>query len=574
MLSKSNRWPFIVSALWIAIITVGGAVTGETNDFIIKTKQGRLMGAPAETSHSGITVFKGIPYAIPPVGERRWKHAEAAPAWKGVRDATRFGPDCIQPPALEGSFYYTTTPMQSEDCLYLNVWTGGTAGDKRPVMVWIHGGGFAFGSGAKPSYDGTELARKGVVLVTLNYRMGLFGNYIHPDLSAESPVGASGNYGWTDQIQALKWVQQNIEAFGGDPNNVTIFGESAGGRSVHLLLASPLIRGLIHKAISESGVHNLPNRYLKKPYLDRPSAEHAGLDFAQKAGGLTLADLRAMPAQTLLKLSSQHHFLTSAEYPVVDGWFLTDQVDTIYAEGQQMDVPVIIGFTANEGGGLADFGLIPEVPKNKAAYIAEAKERFGNLADDYLRLYPGDNLIEDLFNSYRDDDYTGAMQRWARQVSEKLTSDAYLYYFSHIPPGCDVERPFPLGGKNKWIIGAYHASEIPYVFNNVAKNSTLSPNIPSEPATKTDLGLANTMSDYWVAFAKTGKPSSNGNPVWQPYAKDQAFMEFNKGAQPGHNLMPEELKLYEAMVARKYKNGMYWTHGEMGFNNRTERPQT
>jgi len=285
----------ILLAAGLVFALSGSALTANET---VRVEGGLISGSVVD----GVRSYKGIPFAAPPVGELRWKAPRPVGAWEGVRECDAFGPDCPQAPYSESSIYYSPPRKQSEDCLYLNVWTAAKAGEKRPVMVWIHGGALTRGSGATRSYDGTALAKKGVVLVTINYRLGPLGYFAHPELSAESPHRSSGNYGVLDQIAALKWTQKNIAAFGGDPGRVTIFGESAGSWSVNALVASPLAKGLFQRAIGQSGGTFGPMTYLKEDRDGRQSAEKIGAAFAKAAGADSIKALRALPAERIVEV--------------------------------------------------------------------------------------------------------------------------------------------------------------------------------------------------------------------------------------------------------------------------------
>ena len=450
-------------------ITLLATMSVQGEPVTLQTPQGRLLG---DTSgpNGEVRVFKGIPFAIPPVGNWRWRPAEPALSWKAVRLATRFSPNCSQPIYPEGSFFSSPNAPTSEDCLYLNVWSTASGDTKRPVMVWIHGGGLTRGSGSTGAYDGTELARKGVVVVTINYRLGIFGYFTHPELSKESPHSASGNYGTSDQVMALRWVRDNISAFGGDPNNVTIFGESAGSFSVHHMMSTPLAAGLFHRAIGESGTSFGPMLELK---TGKVTAESNGVKFASAVGAGYLRELRNMTSEKVLLASQSHRFR-----PVKDGWIFPDQIYNIFRDGKYNAVPLMVGFNAEEGTTL---GVLGRIPKDQASYVGGVRQRYGDLADEFLTLYPASDLRGSALNAFRDGFATWGMQTWAMMMANTNT-DAYLYYFSHWPSGKEL--------------GAYHAAEILYVFNNVIR---LRPDAPAN-----DVALSDLMSDYWVAFAKQG----------------------------------------------------------------------
>src|ERR1017187_9354176 len=447
----------------------------------VKTASGPVSGAPGK--NPAVQVYKGIPYAAPPVGDLRWKEPQPAPAWKEVRQAAEFGAECMQTPYAENSPYYNAPRSTSEDCLTLNVWTAAKArSDKRPVMVWIHGGAFTRGSGSTPTYDGERLAAKGVVLVTINYRLGVFGFLAHPELSKESPHHVSGNYALLDQIAALKWVKANIAAFGGDPGRVTIFGESAGSWAVNLLMATPLAKGLIHRVIGESGA-NFNRR------LTLADAEKSGASFAERQGAKSLADLRAKSAEDLLKAGGQFGVN-------IDGWFLPRSVTDIFALGQQNDVPLLAGYNQDEATSLTQ-----PLSGGAQAFIAQSRTRYGKMADDFLKVDPAgsDSEAAESYNqAFRDTTFGWEMRTWVRQQSTTGKSKAYLYFFTRNPPGPAAAR-----------YRAYHASEIAYVFGTL---------LPPRPWEDADRALSDKMSSYWVNFAATGDPNGKGLPLWPAYS--------------------------------------------------------
>ncbi|HLX43002.1 MAG TPA: carboxylesterase family protein [Bryobacteraceae bacterium] len=445
----------------------------------VRVESGLLSGVTGLSPE--VKVFKGIPYAAPPVGDLRWRFPKAPKKWEGVRKSDSFGPTCMQTPYAEGSPYRSTPEPVSEDCLYLNVWTAARSmQERRPVMVWIHGGALTRGSGSLAAYDGEELAKKGVVLVTINYRLGIFGFFAHPELTKESDRNSSGNYGLLDQIASLEWVQKNIGAFGGDPKRITIFGESAGSWSVNALVATPLAKGLFQRAIGESGANFAPLPKLAE-------SEQAGLSLAKSKGAESIAALRAKSARELIQGR------TEIARPTVDGWLLPTDVRTIFEHGRQNDVPVLIGSNADEGT-----AFTPPVVK-AAAFEAQAKSRFGEHASAFLKIYPADS-DEDARASaaaaLRDQTFGWEMRTWARLQSKTGKSRVYLYYFSRVPPG-------PVGKR----LGAYHASEIRYVFNNMTSGAV----------EDIDRRLADVMSSYWVNFATSGNPNHKGLPKWPAY---------------------------------------------------------
>jgi para-nitrobenzyl esterase len=456
------RLPFVT--IFAAVLPLAAAINDP-----VRVEQGKLSSVPG--TDPDVRVFKGIPFAAPPVGDLRWRAPKPAADWSGVHKADQFSATCMQTPYPEGSLYRSEPQPVSEDCLYLNIWTAAKSpSDKRPVMVWIHGGAFTRGSGSTPTYNGEALAKKGVVLVTVNYRLGIFGFFAHPQLTQESEHHSSGDYGILDEVAALQWVQKNIAAFGGDPKNVTIFGESAGSWAVNVLVASPLTKGLFQRAIGESGANF--NKMTALADLEKSGMRQGAIQ-----------ELRAKSADDIMKI-------TGAFSVNVDGWLLPSDVMTIFENGKQNDVPVLIGSNADEGTAF--------MPKQitVAALQATAKQRFGANADQFLKVYPATSDDEAWKASaafMRDSTFGVQMRTWARMQTKSGKSPAYLYYFSHIPPGVAAHY------------GAYHASEIAYVFGT-GRNWQ-----------DADRQLSETMSSYWVNFATTGDPNGKGLPPWPAY---------------------------------------------------------
>ncbi len=488
----------------------------------VRTANGPVSGAPG--TDPAVRVYKGIPYAAPPIGDLRWKAPKAPVSWTDVRETTKFSPICMQTPYSKSSLYYREPEPMSEDCLYLNVWTAGrSARDRRPVMVWIHGGALTRGSGSTPTYDGEALAKKGVVLVTINYRLGVFGFLAHPELTKESDRNASGNYAFLDQIAALEWVQKNIAAFGGDPKRVTIFGESAGSWSVNYLMATPLARGLFQRAIGESGGAFGPMKTLSQ-------VEETGVRFAHGTGADSIAALRAKPAEEILKASAGSSFP-----PNVDGWMLPTDVYTIFKEGKQNDVPLIVGSNADEGKSLTSW----PATAHAQLFTEQARARFGADADKALKVYPADTdeqAKESFYASLRDVTFGWEMRTWARLETKTGKSKAYLYYFSRVAPGPGRER-----------YGAFHASEIAYVFDNLEPNGPRNYN-------DTDRKLADMMSSYWVNFATTGDPNGKGLPRWPSYQRSSdTALELGDRVQPIADLHKQALDFLDEHFAAQRK---------------------
>lgn len=541
--------------------------------------QGDIVGD--QSADGSVASFKGLPYAIPPTGDRRWTAAEAAPAWTGRRSARQPGPACMQPtppetmsfgPGTEQPLMYVEpVPVMSEDCLYLNVWsptsTGTEARADLPVMVWIHGGGFTTGYGSAPVYDGEALAKQGVIVVSINYRMGIFGFFAHPELSAENPDGISANFGITDQIAALRWVRENISAFGGNPDNVTIFGESAGSWAVSLLMATPLSEGLFHKAIGQSGAYFYAMPGLQKPSMGYPSAELTGSDFGEKLTPGGVRGLRSITAQDLLNASTTtgQGAPNFGQFVVVDGKVFKRPVRDTFALGEQRAVPVIVGFNSDEGSGLSDYGVVAPTPANAADYEADVRARYGDLAGAYLKLYPADRLTDAVFDAYRDSEFGWRMEYWAG-LMEQVNAPAWMYYFSHITPFGETERWVSFGSEKRKL-GAFHAGEIPFVFK------TLNTNWQSDvPALPYDYALADKMSAYWVNFAKTGDPNGGALPLWETYKPvDRKFMSFQGDAVPSANLLTGSLELHREIDERRAERGIPWDGGRAGLLGQTEK---
>jgi para-nitrobenzyl esterase len=440
-----------------------------------------------------IKIFKGIPFAAPPVGDLRWKEPQAVMPWTGVKKCEAFGASPMQgspnPFGPWSEEYLIPKEPISEDCLTLNVWTAAKSPkDKLPVIVWIYGGGFVSGGSACPVYDGTATAGKGVVFVSANYRVGVFGFLAHPELTAESPRKASGNYGLMDQIAALKWVQKNISAFGGDPGNVTIAGQSAGSMAVNALVASPLSRGLVHRAIAQSGA-GLLSGPMGSTTLQQ--AEEAGVKTAQAINAASLAALRSMPATELVR-NARGMFR-----PIVDGHVLPESITAIFASNKQNDVPVLTGW--NE-----DDAVMLGKPKTAQEYLDQTRQQYGANAENFLSYYPGttdDVAAQSQAKLSRDQIFGIQNYAWANVQSEKGKSKIYVYRFARrLPATGDYVR-----------FGAFHTGEVAYAYDNL----DFVKRCPWEPV---DRELATTMSNYWVNFAKTGDPNGKGLPSWPAYS--------------------------------------------------------
>jgi para-nitrobenzyl esterase len=452
----------------------------------VRVEQGLLAGANGRSPD--VRVYRGVPFAAPPVGDLRWKAPQPAASWTRVRQATQFGNACVQPPFPSNGIYKTAPPI-GEDCLNLNIWTPAKSADDRlPVMVWIYGGGFDHGAGAASGYDGENLASKGAVVVTINYRVGVFGFLALPELTAESPHHASGNYGLLDQIAALEWVRRNIAAFGGDPTRVAIFGESAGAESVSVLMASPLASGLFTRAIAESG-----GAFGPLPSL--ADAEKDGEKLAAKLDATqdVLKTLRAKSAAELLRASAGDDFNSEV---IVDGWLLPQSVYSIFAEGKQNDVPLLVGNNSDEGTNLLRLNGVA----TPASFADDARKEYGPLAQQFLEAYPpgpsDETATSANFAAFRDRWFGWDERIWARLETETGHHRAYRYYFGRVPPGPGSR------------LGAFHGSDLAYVFENFPYRIFYQ---------DVDKQLGETIATYWVNFARTGNPNSPGVPVWPIY---------------------------------------------------------
>jgi para-nitrobenzyl esterase len=495
----------------------------------VETDNGLVEG----TQEEGLTVYRGIPFAAPPVGELRWKAPQPAAKWSGVLKADKFRDSCMQGgPLADGQ----TRKGVSEDCLYLNVWTPAKLANERlPVMVWIYGGGFNGGATSNPLYSGEQLAKRGVVFVSIAYRVGVFGFMAHPELSAEAPHGvfgrSSGNYGLLDQIAALQWIQRNIAAFGGDPNRVTIFGESAGGIAVSMLAASPLAAGLFHGAISQSGGSFGPTRTPSEPGENIPTlddAERAGIELGAKFGAKSLAQMRAADAETVLTASRS---MRDMAWPILDGWVIPADQYTLYRAGKYNKTPIIVGINSDEG---ASFSR-DSTPEKHAE---ELRRRFGPYADKLLKVYPGDapeTAKQAARDVMRDAAFGWHTWIWALLQSQTGGGKAFVYYFDQRPP-------YPPDSRFSDVRGAPHGAEIIYVFDHLDQQK-----LPWTPADRT---ISEAMASYWINFVKTGDPNGAGLPQWPEFTEQSQMRMVFKGAPraaPYDNL--EQLKVLEDYFA-------------------------
>ncbi|MBN1381914.1 MAG: carboxylesterase family protein [Deltaproteobacteria bacterium] len=516
--------------LWIAVLNTVGAEPLKITEPVL-LESGRITGVHAGTDPD-VLIFKGIPYAAPPVGELRWRSPQPVPSWSGIRNCSEFGAVCPQPKA--SFFMRMNYENMSEDCLHLNVWTPAKRSKELlPVMVWIHGGGNITGAASSPYYDGRSLALKGVVLVSMNYRLGPLGFFAHPLLSKESKHGVSGNYGLLDQIAALKWVQKNIKAFGGDPRRVTIFGESAGGLNVNCLMASPLAKGLFHRAIAQSGTAFIRNRHLHEDWYGQESAEKQGVRLVKEMGFSDVPDplkkMRILSADNIIVATKPtlgvggekgNHFNFC-----VDDWIIPDEIDSIFKQGRQNNVPLMTGSNADEG---TLFTLRTAI-KTVDAYRLATKVLYGRLADDVLAIYPVNDSSEIrmvLARRLGDMIFVAGARAFVRAMGS-VQSNAYLYHFT-----------MKSRGKLGAVLGAHHGAEILYVFDNLDQGRT-------EPD-ENQKALAKAMSSYWISFAKTGNPNTEGLLPWPAYSiEDDQHLEFGEQIKVGRHLRKAACDLFD-----------------------------
>jgi len=528
----NNNWrtTSICISLLILFWTVMSSAVMLPQLDLVTIDSGQLKGVIA----GDVVSFKGIPYAAPPIGDLRWREPQPVKPWIGVRAADHFSNDCVQKP-FPGDAAPLSQPL-SEDCLGINLWAPVARTGKLPVLVWIHGGGFVNGAGSAEVYDGSALARQGIILLSMNYRLGRFGFFAHPALTAENPDGPLGNYGFLDQIAVLKWIQKNIAAFGGDPTKVTIFGESAGGASVNALMVSPLAKGLFRGAICDSGGGRpgglLGMRHIRKAGEDgRPSPEQVGKAFAESVGvkgedAAALKALRALPAATILSdLSMAAMQQNTYSGPMADGKIIPDDPGAIFEKGGQAKVPYLGGANSYE---LGSFPLPESATTGTLASFGAAADK---IAAAYDSKKTGDktelnhNLISDV--SFVEP------ARFAVSMVTAAGQPAYLYRFSYVPEHLRSALP-----------GAPHATELPFVFSTVKTRY-------GDKATAADLAAAKAMSSYYANFTKTGNPNGPGLPVWPVYstAADQLMDFANSGPEPKVN--PIKARLDEIAAAYK-----------------------
>jgi para-nitrobenzyl esterase len=518
---------FLLRSLYLLIflfIFFSGSKSMKQND-VIKTDAGLISGIKNESGD--VIAYKGIPYAAAPTGNLRWKAPQPALKWDGIKQCTAFAASAMQAKPVPFMVYteeFLAPPEPlSEDCLYLNVWTGAKPSkEKKPVIVWIHGGAFTGGSGSVPIYDGEAMARKGVVFVTINYRLGVFGFFAHPELTKESGYNSSGNYGLLDQIAALKWVQKNIAAFGGDPGRVTIAGQSAGSMSVNCLVASPLAKGLFHRAIAESGASFVAGPL--RSNINLQQAEEEGLKIAQSLKVNSIEALRNVsPADLMQKVQGLRS-------PIADGYVLPEPISRIFTSGKQNHVSLLTGWNADEG-------FIMGAIKNAVDFKKQLEQQYGADAENFLKFYPAANDAEAAASQQSlSTDLMFGIQNytWANVQSQSGKTKVYVYYFTRkLPATGDFVK-----------YGAFHTGEVAYAYNNLK--------FLHRPWEAVDHKLAGVMSSYWVNFAATGNPNGKGLPRWPQYQSNTSEVMI-LSEQPGAKKLPRKAALdflYEKLKAR------------------------
>lgn len=531
---------FLLAACSSAHSGSNGVLNQEQSGPIVHTPVGSVRG----TSLGNVRSFKGIPYAKAPTGDLRWKPPVAAPSWPDTREATDFGASCVQlssNPAAS-SIYADDIGPTSEDCLSLNIWAADDAKDA-PVFVWIHGGALVSGGTRFGMYDGSSMADEDIVFVSINYRLGPLGYLAHPELSSESPRGISGNYGLLDQIEALRWVQDNIAAFGGDPDNVTIAGESAGALSVMYLMGSPDARGLFDRAISQSG-YMISSPELKTTAHGHVPAEAQGKWLQHKLGAESLAELRAMDSQALTDRAIASGFLT---WGTIDGQLLPRQTAEIFARHEQAGVPLLAGYNSGEIRSLRR--LLAPPPEGPAEYRQRIEARYGDLADDFLKLYPASNIDESMLAATRDAMYGWTAERMVRDQTA-MGQNAWLYLFDHGYPAAEQQS-----------LHAFHAAEIPYVLGNTDRVTGNWPAIPRNPA---EQQFADRIFQYWVSFVRGETPSARGAPDWLPYRDTRQIMIFTDDFSVRSGGIGAAYDLQEQIVCRRRVDGMIPWHWNVG----------
>jgi para-nitrobenzyl esterase len=504
------RFPFNKLILLTFVIVAGLCLDLSAQQPVATTENGSVSGYKS----GDISIYKGIPFAAPPVGDLRWKAPQPVKNWAGVLKCEKFSASPMQRnpvPFMMWTEEFITPPGNlSEDCLYLNIWSPAkTPKDKLPVFVWIYGGGFSSGSAACTVYDGEEMSKKGIIFVSINYRVGVLGFLVHPELNNESENKVSGNYGLLDQVAALKWINRNIEAFGGDPQKVTIAGQSAGSMSVCSLVASPLTKGLFRGAIAQSG--GILTNFMNRNFAD---AEKAGLSFMEKMKASDISDLRKKSAEELFAAGGNFS-------PVSDGYMIPKDVFGAFRSGQFNDVAMMAGWVMGDGSLMGESKMTPEKFKEQAV------AKYGDSSEEYLKLFPG-TTTEEVAASLKELNLMAFAAMPAYLWAGYSKNKAYLYQFSHVP----VDKPdFPN-------YGAFHTSEVPFALHTL--------HLWKRPWREVDYAVEKTMNNFWVNFVKTGDPNGSGLPEWTTYKKDSGnIMEIGDQSKLSPGLYKNEFGFLE-----------------------------
>ena len=502
--------------LWLCVSIAFCSLKLSAQLSVIQTENGLVSGYKS----GDISIFKGIPFAAPPVGDLRWKAPQPPKNWTGVLKCDKFSASPMQSkpvPFMMWTEEFITPPEKlSEDCLYLNVWTPAkSTKDKLPVFVWIYGGGFSSGSAACAVYDGEEMSKKGIIFVSINYRVGVLGFLAHPELSSESGNKVSGNYGLLDQVTALKWIQKNIGAFGGDPQKVTIAGQSAGSMSVCALVSSPLAKGLFRAAIAQSG--GILNNRLNRNFTE---AEKSGLTFMEKMKAANIAELRDKSAEELITAGGSFGL-------VADGYVIPNDVFAAFKNGQFNDVYMMAGWVTGDGSLMGTQTMTPE------KYKQQAVEKYGDKAEEYMKIFPGSSS-DQVASSLKE----LSLMQFAALPSHLWAvfskSKAFIYQFSHVP----VDKP---GFPN---YGAFHTSEVPFALHTL--------HLWKRPWREVDFAVEKAMNDYWVNFVKTGNPNGTGLPDWANYDMSTGnIMEIGDQARLAPGLYKSEIEFLEGTIINK-----------------------
>jgi len=523
--------------LLVLVFSLGFVVSVQADVSSVVTESGVFAGNESEHRES-VTVFKGIAYASPPVRDLRWKPPAPAIPFAGIRQADRIGPACWQVQNSDSSIYSRGNLERSEDCLYLNVFTGAEEDtDALPVMVWFHGGGNTAGHAGPLIFDGANLAARGAVIVTANYRLGSLGFLAHPGLTAESEHNSSGNYGLLDQLAVLEWIQSNVAGFGGDPSRVTIFGQSAGGTDVCLLMSSPLTEGLIHGVIGQSpGCIKLDTELEQGHAMGESFASRLGVE---GSGSEAIAQLRSLEAETVISTPGV------GGSTIIDGWIIPARPYDLLASGQQNRIPVMVGGLSHEYHGLAQSAA----PIDEQELDVYLRANFGSAAEEIKANYTGyiaESPLDARKHIATDNGFLLSARLWARLVAER-GDDAYMYYFTRPAPVFRLyrhEQPDLYGNGGQRLFGAYHSGELAYVFDNL--------DLIGIGWNDEDRDLSATVADYWVSFARNGNPNADGLPAWPVYdPADDSVQVFDTDVRSAVHPRKEQLDHLERLYLQR-----------------------